>query len=197
MYKTLVVDPPWKYRDKLEIRRNGEGAPSRGASAHYGVMSLEDIAAVDVGGYACENSHLYLWTTNAFLSEAHDLAKGWGFNPRTVLTWVKGSWDHPSGRFKHQIGMGHYLRNNTEHALLCVRGSLLTLRNDVPSAFFAPRTRHSEKPDAFFDLVETLSPGPYVSIFERRLRLGWDAIGDELGETLAAPTDRSKGDSDG
>jgi N6-adenosine-specific RNA methylase IME4 len=40
-----------------------------------------------------------------------------------------------------------------------------------------PRTHHSAKPDAFGDLVEQVSPGPYVELFCRRPRLGWDHWG--------------------
>jgi hypothetical protein len=42
-----------------------------------------------------------------------------------------------------------------------------------------PRGAHSAKPEAFLDLVEQVSPGPYVELFARRDRLGWDTWGDE------------------
>lgn len=42
-----------------------------------------------------------------------------------------------------------------------------------------PRGKHSEKPEAFLDLVEQVSPGPYLELFARRNRLGWDTYGDE------------------
>lgn len=42
-----------------------------------------------------------------------------------------------------------------------------------------PRGKHSEKPEAFQDLVEQVSPGPYVELFARRDRLGWDTWGNE------------------
>lgn len=40
-----------------------------------------------------------------------------------------------------------------------------------------PRGRHSEKPPAFLDIVEQVSPGPYVELFARAPRLGWDSWG--------------------
>jgi len=43
--------------------------------------------------------------------------------------------------------------------------------------------RHSYKPDHFYDLVEQVSPGPYVDLFSRRHRLGWDVWGDESANT--------------
>lgn len=48
--------------------------------------------------------------------------------------------------------------------------------------FTWPRGRHSEKPEAFFDLVEQVSPGPYLELFARRQRLGWDTWGNEALE---------------
>lgn len=36
---------------------------------------------------------------------------------------------------------------------------------------------HSAKPAAALDLVESVSPGPYVELFARRPRLGWDSWG--------------------
>lgn len=40
-----------------------------------------------------------------------------------------------------------------------------------------PRGIHSEKPAAFLDVVEQVSPAPYVELFARAPRLGWDAWG--------------------
>lgn len=42
-----------------------------------------------------------------------------------------------------------------------------------------PRGAHSAKPEAFIDLVERVSPGPYLEMFARRARFGWDYWGDE------------------
>lgn len=40
-----------------------------------------------------------------------------------------------------------------------------------------PRGHHSAKPAAFADIVERVAPGPYVELFARDPRLGWDAWG--------------------
>lgn len=40
-----------------------------------------------------------------------------------------------------------------------------------------PRGTHSEKPPSFLDIVEQVSPGPYVELFARAPRLGWDSWG--------------------
>lgn len=170
-YRTLVADPPWGYRDKL-------GGPNeRGAEGHYGTMTMQELYNLPVGMWAESDSHLWLWTTNAFMVEAHKLAESWGFQPRTIMTWVKGRID--GGRLIQQIGMGHFLRNSTEHIVFAARGKLSPRNHDVPSAFIAPRLEHSEKPAAFYDMVERMSPGPYLDVFARKQRFNWDTFGDE------------------
>jgi len=170
-YRTIVADPPWGYRDKLG------GPHERGAEGHYGTMTMSELFGLPVGMWACEDSHLYLWTTNAFLEEAHQLARAWGFTPRTMVTWVKGRLDH--GRLIQHIGLGHFFRNSTEHILFCARGKLDVKQHDIPTAFIAERHAHSEKPAAFYDMVQRMSPGPYLDVFARKQRMGWDSWGDE------------------
>lgn len=52
------------------------------------------------------------------------------------------------------------------------------------SSWFAwKRGAHSQKPEAFIDLVEQVSPPPYVELFSRRHRLGWDVWGNESANT--------------
>ena len=44
----------------------------------------------------------------------------------------------------------------------------------------APRQEHSRKPDEVYDRIEQLLEGPYVELFARRERKGWDSWGNEL-----------------
>lgn len=39
--------------------------------------------------------------------------------------------------------------------------------------------QHSRKPEGAQDLIERISPGPYLELFARRQRLGWDTWGDQ------------------
>lgn len=159
-----MVDPPWPYRDKLTM-----STVKRGAASHYSVMTLDELAALPVGQWAASDAHLYLWTTNAFMRQAHELAEAWGFRPKTIVTWVK-----------NRLGMGAYYRNTTEHAVFCTRGSMRVLRHDVPTHFEAPVTGHSAKPDAFYRIVEQVSPGPYLDVFARTERPRWSVYGDQV-----------------
>jgi len=156
-FACIVADPPWRY----------ENESTRGsASDHYDTMPMEELIELEVP--AAENAHLWLWVTNPFLREGFELVEAWGFEYRTTLTWCKP-----------QIGLGNYLRSATEHVLFATRGSLPIERRDVPTYFVADRQRHSQKPDAFFDIVSSCSPGPRLELFSRTKRDGFVAWGLE------------------
>lgn len=177
-YRTIVADPPWPY--------SGEGAPGasspkvngemdQSAALPYGTLTIDEISALSPA--AEDDAHLYLWTTNAFMGDAYTVARAWGFEPKTILTWVKVHQDNPA---KVSMKVGYYFRGASEHVLFAVRGSLRTDQEEArPTAYLWPRLGHSEKPDAFYDLVEQASPGPYLELFARRARFGWDYWGDQ------------------
>lgn len=170
-YATIVADPPWRYG-------NQKGAIARGhARRYYETMALDDIKAMDVESLAADDAHLWLWSVNQLLDRGYEVCRAWGFEPVTVLTWCK-----------RQPGVGYYLRNNTEHCVLATRGKpLVPLKPSIASWFIWPRAAHSAKPDAFYDLVEQVSPGPYAELFSRRARFGWDyPIGDQALGGIAA-----------
>lgn len=157
-YSTIVADPPWRY---------GSAATKADARKHYSTMALDEISALPVADLAAPDAHLWLWCLNGMMEEAHQVVRSWGFRPLTILTWCKT-----------QPGVGYYLRNNTEHCILASRGKPLVPEVKPTSTWFVwKRGAHSAKPDAFGDLVEQVSPGPYVELFCRRPRLGWDSWG--------------------
>ena len=177
-YRTIVADPPWPYGSGQPLgvhtlKVDGTVALGVSSKSLYGQMSIAEL--LDVRPPADDDAHLYLWTTNAFMCEAHEVARAWGFAPKTILTWVKTQEDgSPS------MKTGYYFRGATEHIVFAVRGSQRLLMTDgLPTAFLWPRLPHSVKPDAFYDLVESASPGPYLELFARRNRLGWDTWGNE------------------
>jgi N6-adenosine-specific RNA methylase IME4 len=106
------------------------------------------------------------------LPKGFALLERWGFRCVTKLTWCKP-----------HFGMGNYFRGSTEDVLFGVKGSLPLLRHDVGTWFAADRDReHSAKPEEFYRLVETCSPGPWLEMFARRPRKGWVSWGAEVTE---------------
>lgn len=167
-FPTILADPPWRY---------GNTSTRGAAENHYPTMTIEELCALDVASLAADDAHLYLWTTNSFLREGFQVMDSWGFDYKTCLTWVKP-----------QMGMGNYFRGSTEHILFGVRGRLPTLRNNQMNWIEARRGRHSAKPDLFYELIETCSPGPYLEMFARTARLGdWHYWGNESLDTVEVP----------
>jgi N6-adenosine-specific RNA methylase IME4 len=78
--------------------------------------------------------------------------------------------------------MGGAFTQTSEHILFARRGTLPALERINTTVFHWPRRAHSVKPEAFLDLVESVSPGPYLELFARRQRLGWDTWGNEALE---------------
>lgn len=158
-YGTIVADPPWRYDNKA----------TRGAAEdHYPTMTVEEIRVLPVADWVGANAHLYLWTTAAFLRDSFSILEAWGFDYKTYLVWVKP-----------QMGMGNYFRKRTELILFGIRGKTPTERDDITDVIDAKRSKHSKKPEQFYELVETQSPRPYLEMFARRRRLGWETWGDE------------------
>jgi N6-adenosine-specific RNA methylase IME4 len=182
-YATIVADPPWAYNATVkELRSGGRGGQAEHA---YSTMTNAEIAYLPVRELAAEAAHLYLWVTVPRLFAEHngsrevgpvEIVEAWGFEPKTMLTWVK-----PGAG-----GMGWYFRGQTEHVIFATRGGLgIPADKREPNVFTASRHGHSVKPACFFDLVERVSPGSYLELFSRTPRLGWDSWGHgyELAST--------------
>jgi N6-adenosine-specific RNA methylase IME4 len=167
-YATIVADPPWDHSDGTG-KGYGLTNPHRKlvTKLSYGVMALDDVMALPVSDIAASDAHLYLWTTNRFLRGAYDVAEAWGFRVSKPLVWCK----EPKGFF------GPPFTSSVEFCLFCRRGSLKTLTRVDRQWWTWPRGAHSVKPGGFMDIVEQVSPGPYVELFARQPRLGWDAWG--------------------
>lgn len=162
-YRTIVADPPWPSMHQRSTYHRGK--PER----HYNTMQVDDICALPVSDWAAEDAHLWLWGVNRLMEDAYRVVRAWGFTPMSLLTWCKPG-----------PGMGYYLRTNTEHCIFATRGRPMVPETKAPASWFQwPRGKHSEKPEAFYVLTEQVSPGPYLDVFARRGRLGWDTWGNE------------------
>ena len=187
VFRTVVSDPPWPYGIRGPASSKAHRPNSHGAATssveRYGAMSIKDLCALPVEDLAAQNSHLYLWTTNSFMVEAHEIARAWGYEPKTILTWAKMKSDGTPS-----MKTGFYFRGSTEHCLFAVRGSQrLNGRIVKPTLYESERLPHSVKPEWFYRLVEECSPGPYLELFARRKRSGWAAWGNEVDSDICMP----------
>jgi N6-adenosine-specific RNA methylase IME4 len=174
-FGTILADPPWRFQN-----RTGKMAPEHRRLRRYGTMSLHEIAALPVESFAAQRSHLYLWVPNALLGWGLEVMRAWGFTYKANLVWYKIRADGgPDGR-----GVGFYFRNVTELVLFGVRGNLRTRQAGRRQVnLIATRKReHSRKPDQLYPIIEECSPGPYLELFARHRRKGWEQWGDEIEE---------------
>jgi N6-adenosine-specific RNA methylase IME4 len=171
-YSTILADPPWQFQN-----RTGKVAPEHRRLLRYPTMELKEILELPVARLAAAKSHLYLWVPNALLQDGLRVMEAWGFTYKSNLVWYKVRKDGgPDGR-----GVGFYFRNVTELVLFGVRGSMRTLppgRTQV-NLFSTRKREHSRKPDEIFDIIESCSPGPYLELFARFRRSGWNQWGNE------------------
>jgi N6-adenosine-specific RNA methylase IME4 len=163
-YRVIVADPPWHYEKRC-------ADPSQRGAIPYPSMSIEAICAMDVKAFAQDDCVLWLWTTNAHTREAFSVLDAWGFQQKTILTWVKD-----------KMGAGDWLRGQTEHCLMAVRGKPVVTLTNQTTVLHGPIRVHSRKPDEFYALVESLCPAPrYADLFSRYQHNDkWDCHGDEV-----------------
>lgn len=172
-FKTLVADPPWPSMHQRSTYHRGK--PER----HYETMDVEEICALQIPDVA-KDAHLWIWGINRSLDAAYQVARAWGFEPISLLTWRKTTKDG-----NPWPGMGYYLRGCTEHVVFASRGKPMVPENhSIPSVFDATRQEHSRKAERFYEIVEEISPGPYLELFARRERPGWERWGNEVQSTV-------------
>ncbi len=176
-YATIVADPPWHYDYMPGVLANGSdhrvvmGQHIR-KYLPYATMSLPEIKAIPVDDFAADDCRLFLWTTNKYLPHSFDVIAAWGFEYKQTIVWAK--------RCAPPYG-GSVARQFTEYLLAATRGAPPRLALSRTNLIEATRAKHfhSRKPDVFADLIEEVSPGPYLELFARRQRLGWDTWGNE------------------
>lgn len=185
-YRVILADPPWRFNSLWGGRPNKTkaGYPSRAIDAHYDTMSIDDICALPVESLAADDCVLFMWTCWPVLQASFRVLDAWGFTYKTcAFSWMKAD---PYRLFADEktpfAGLGYWTRANTEPCLLATRGKPKRIHADVRQGIIAPRREHSRKPDCVHERIERLVAGPYVELFARQTRPGWDSWGNEVGK---------------
>ena len=170
-YRTIYIDPPWPER--------GGGKIKRGADRHYPLMTIKEILALPIQDIADpDGCHIYLWVTNTYLKDGLICLQNWGFEYKTIITWMKD-----------RQGLGQYFRGLTEHCLFGTTPARLPYkisdagkRCQGVTGFFETKREHSRKPDKMREMIECVSYSPRIELFARDNFPGWDSWGNEVGE---------------
>lgn len=140
-------------------------------------MTVDAIAALPVIDQAAGDAHLFLWTLDRYLIDgsAARVCRAWGFEPLPqMIVWHKTN-----------AGLGRFVRPAHEMILVGRRGAARMREVSTVSVhawrqpYEGGYKKHSAKPDGALDLIESLSAGPYLELFSRRSRMGWDVWGDQ------------------
>jgi N6-adenosine-specific RNA methylase IME4 len=178
-YSVIYADPPWAFET---FSVNGHG---RSAEAHYDCMSMENIKRLPVSEIAEKDAILLLWARDPMIPHALELIKDWGFEFKTVgFYWAKLNKSAPSFCISEDdffTGLGFWTRGNVEQCLLATRGKPARKSKAVRKLVISPRREHSRKPDEVYGRIETLVDGPYLELFSRTDRPGWDSWGIQAG----------------
>lgn len=165
-YGVIYADPEWRF----EVYSRDTGM-DRAADNHYPTSGTEAICARPVGDIAADDCALFLWATVPMLPDALRVMAAWGFEYKSHCIWAKD-----------RIGTGYWFRNQHELLLVGTKGSVPApaMGTQIASLVDAPVSRHSEKPDAFYTLIEGYFPTlPKIELNARAARPGWDAWGYE------------------
>ncbi len=188
-YSTIVADPPWHYESTGMSPGEGfgtryESGARRSVEMPYQTMTVTEISQMPIRELVGSDAHLYIWTTQRYLRDSFDVIDSWGFSVSATLVWCKKP---------HGLKLGGAFPSSVEFVHFCRKGNLRAIGQADKRWWEWPRRRgapvakgerrsdfHSAKPEAFLDIVESVSPGPYLELFARRRRLGWSAWGNEI-----------------
>lgn len=173
-YGVILADPPWSY--------NNSGI-SGAAQKHYQTMGIDDICRLPILDVVADDAVLILWSVWPLLDQAFSVIEAWGFTYKTGMPWIKLNGIPSTSLFGEVVmtaypGQGWWVRGTSEPLLICVRGSARPPEHP-PVGLISERMRHSKKPSNAHEYAE-LFPGPYLELFARRTRPGWDVWGNEV-----------------
>ena len=169
-YNVIYADPPWSFKTYSDKGKD------RSPENHYNIMNFKDICNLPVNNIANDNSVLLMWVIDPLLDKAFKVIDAWGFKYKTVgFTWAKTN-KKSLGFF---TGLGYWTRGNPEMCLLATKGKPKRISKSVPQLVVEQRREHSRKPDIMYNHIENLLDGPYIELFARTKRKGWDCWGNQ------------------
>lgn len=189
-YGMIAADPPWHFRARSTKNRS-QWKSRRDAEHHYAVMGHDDICALPVGEIAAPDAHLFLWTTGPNIQQAFEVIKAWGFRFSGMgFVWIKLKRSVDTRQLRMvttaesdlHVGLGFTTRKNAEFCLLARRGNAKRVSRSVREVILSPVREHSRKPEEFYERAVQYAAGPYLEMFARAARTGWDAWGNEVGK---------------
>jgi N6-adenosine-specific RNA methylase IME4 len=101
-FDLIVSDPPWAFKDKLEMSK-----VKRGAAANYKVLNNAAIKKLKVVDLAEKNSVLALWVPSSLILTGVEVMNEWGFRQTQTWMWIKTKKD-PFEKLRKEIRKKSY-----------------------------------------------------------------------------------------
>jgi N6-adenosine-specific RNA methylase IME4 len=153
-------------------------------------MQEKELNALSVSDLAADDCVLFLWSCWPVLEWSLRTIKAWGFDYKTCgFCWIKahaGQLEMFQEDIQPHMTLGYWTRSNSEVCLLATKGKPKRLNADVRQGVIEPRREHSRKPDCIHQRIERLVAGPYLELFARAPRKGWDVWGNEIDKFAEA-----------
>lgn len=170
----ILTDDPTGFETRSE-----RGKDMTNPANHYPVMSFDQIKALPIP--AADDAVIFSWTTVPLLPQALEVMTARGFTYKSALFWIK-----------NREGTGYWVRNRVEILLIGTKGNVPAPApgTQPPQVIEAPRGKHSEKPEVFYEIIEQTFPTTRkIELFARKARDGWVCWGNEAPP--AEPTDET------
>jgi len=164
LYDVIVIDPPWPMK---KIERDCHA--NQVSSLDYPTMTEEELQNFKLP--SSENCHIWLWTTHKFLPMAFRLLETWELKYVCCFTWHKPGGFQPYNLPQYNCEFALYARNGTPRFIDTKAFNV---------CFAAPRGKHSEKPEEFYNVIRRVTSGRRIDIFNRREIKGFDRYGNEV-----------------
>ena len=150
-----------------------------------------DPKSLQVSRWAAKNCVLLMWAVDPLLHREFEVIDAWGFDYKTVgFYWVKTNKSADFASLSEKdffTGLGYWTRANVEQCLLATRGNPPRMAKDVRRLIIDRRREHSRKPEQVYARIERLAKGPYLELFARETRPGWEVWGDQAQLFDAGP----------
>ena len=212
-FSVAVIDPPWPYcatsKGKDKPKTAGAAKLSGYSDSIYRThsMPIGELAALRISELVSD--HIFLWTTAPFMEDAYKLIHAWGFEPVSIIPWIKctkfkpgvaaafDEIDAPLRRgddapINPVYGVGFWFRGCVEYVIVAKKHGAKSVRTSW-IGLLSENAKHTRKPRTVYEFIEAggakkvdgtvhrFDP-PFVTVFGRKYkpRPGWTVLGDEV-----------------
>jgi N6-adenosine-specific RNA methylase IME4 len=165
--QVIYADPPWDYSNT---------GFDQSAKQHYPTIPTIELCnpktwlKLPIHEILEDRSVLFLWVTYPFAKEGFQVCDAWGFDYKAQMVWVKSG----------GTGTGWWVEPRHELLYIAAKGQELHPAIKPESVFYYERHNHSQKPKEVYEMIEAMYTGPYIELFARNTREGWQSWGNEV-----------------